>query len=73
MKAYIKTSISLLVLTLIISAGVLFSGNVYGQDGGNDPDQPGVPLDGGLSILLAAGAAYGGKKFYDANKKNKKD
>jgi len=31
-----------------------------------DPD---VPIDGGLSLLLAAGAAYGDKKFRDGRKK----
>lgn len=30
----------------------------------------GVPIDGGLSILLAAGVGYGAKKIYDS-KKNK--
>ena len=27
-----------------------------------------APLDGGLSLLLAAGAALGGKKVYDTRK-----
>jgi len=31
---------------------------------------PNVPIDGGLSILLAAGAAYGAKKVYDKRKEN---
>ncbi|MES2734394.1 MAG: hypothetical protein V4714_21780 [Bacteroidota bacterium] len=31
-----------------------------GGDEGGDP----VPIDGGLSLLLAAGAAYGAKKVY---------
>lgn len=43
-----------------------------------DPTDPGpgcfpppcVPIDGGLSWLLIAGVAYGGKKFHDMNKKN---
>jgi hypothetical protein len=30
---------------------------------------PCIPVDGGLSFLLVAGAAYGGKKLYDFNKK----
>ena len=36
--------------------------------GGPFPPCP-VPLDGGISLLLAAGAAYGGKKIYDSLKK----
>lgn len=32
---------------------------------------PCVPIDGGLSFLLAAGLAYGGKKAFDISKENK--
>ena len=35
-------------------------------DPGPGPD---APIDGGLSILLAAGAAYGVKKYRDVTKK----
>lgn len=31
----------------------------------------GVPLDGGVILLAAAGAAYGAKKMYGRNKKAK--
>lgn len=31
---------------------------------------PCVPIDGGISFLLIAGAAYGGKKIYENRKKN---
>jgi len=31
---------------------------------GETTDQPGAPIDGGLSILLLMGAAYGAKKVY---------
>lgn len=31
---------------------------------------PCVPIDGGISLLIAAGAIYGGRKLY-FNKKNK--
>jgi hypothetical protein len=38
-------------------------------DPGDDPDEPTeVPFDGGISILVAAGVAYGLKKKYDAKK-----
>jgi hypothetical protein len=30
---------------------------------------PCIPIDGGISILIAAGAAFGGKKIYDLRKK----
>lgn len=32
------------------------------------PAPPATPIDGGLSILLAAGGAYGLKKLYDKKK-----
>ena len=37
------------------------------QDPGGGPD---VPIDGGLSLLLAAGAAYGVKKYRQGRKKD---
>ncbi len=37
--------------------------------GGSFPPCP-IPLDGGVVLLLIAGAAYGGKKIYDSVKKN---
>ena len=38
------------------------------------PDIPeDTPIDGGLSLLLAAGAAYGVKKYRDRKKKNEED
>lgn len=39
---------------------------VFAQDPGGGPD---APIDGGLSVLLAAGAAYGVKKYRDHKKK----
>ena len=32
---------------------------------------PCIPIDGGITFLIAAGAAYGAKKIVDARKKNK--
>ena len=41
-----------------------------GGGGGTPPCWPApcVPIDGGLSLLVAAGLAYGGKKAYDTFK-----
>jgi hypothetical protein len=33
---------------------------------------PCIPVDGGISVLIAAGAAYGAKKIYDSRKKSPK-
>lgn len=40
--------------------------------GANPPcwPPPCVPIDGGLGLLIACGAIYGGKKVYDLSKKN---
>ncbi|MFY7898857.1 MAG: PID-CTERM protein-sorting domain-containing protein [Chitinophagaceae bacterium] len=35
-------------------------------DAGGDPD---VPIDGGLSLLVAAGVGYGAKKLKEKRKK----
>ncbi len=36
-----------------------------------DDDVDDVPVDGGISALLIAGAAYGAKKMHDFKQKNK--
>jgi hypothetical protein len=63
---YILTIIVMLVVlmlpTLLHAQGV--------PDPGGDPDAA-VPIDGGLSILLAAGVGYVAKKGYDAKQKRK--
>ncbi|MEI7982131.1 MAG: hypothetical protein WCI71_10795 [Bacteroidota bacterium] len=41
-------------------------GNPSGGGGGGPV---GAPIDGGLGILLAMGAAYGGKKLYQIRRK----
>jgi hypothetical protein len=72
LKKYIYITILLISVSLVNNA---FAG------GGPPPKPPGngggppcwpppcVPIDGGLSLLLAAGAIYGSKKVYDISKK----
>jgi len=38
-------------------------------DPGCDPLDPACPIDGGLSLLIAAGIGVGAKKAYDAKKR----
>jgi hypothetical protein len=72
-------------LTLIVVFTVFTSIEVVlaAGAGGGPPGPPGggggppcwpppctIPLDGGISLLIAAGALYGGKKMYDNRKKN---
>jgi hypothetical protein len=43
---------------------------VHGETGNQTPPGGGVPVGSGLVILLALGAAYGGKKVYEMRKSN---
>ncbi len=64
------------ILALVLCAQVTLAqppppddpNNVGGGTGG-----AGVPIDGGLSILLAAGAGLGLKKAWDARKQNSEE
>lgn len=38
--------------------------------GGNQPAGGGAPIEGGIGLMLAMGAAWGGKKLFVLNKKN---
>lgn len=65
MKKLLLTSAFTFILMLTVSA-------LHAQDP-TDPGDPDVPIDGGISLLLAAGAGYGIKKIKDnINKKEDK-
>lgn len=62
MKKQLKQCyITLLFLMVLIAPSIVFA------QGPPDPND--IPIDGGLSLLLAAGAAYGVKKYRDHKKK----
>jgi hypothetical protein len=64
----IASFLTLLVLTcpmLLMAAGPGFGGAV--DDGGASCT---VPLDGGMSLLIAAGVGYGVKKYSKRRKKS---
>ena len=42
-------------------------------NGGGNPDAGSVPIDGGLSLLLAAGVGYGAKKLRSHNKRKREE
>lgn len=50
----------ILTLTLIFTAAMAFAQG--------PPGPPATPIDGGLSLLLAAGGVYGIKKLRDARR-----
>lgn len=65
MKPYLKKIIflsSLFLCLCILPQGV----NAQPGDPGDDVD---LPLDGGISVLIAAGVGYGIKKVRDERKK----
>jgi len=76
MKPFIKSFATLITITLLT---ITFSiaqtppppnGGNGAPTGGNTPVGGGAPIGGGLLILVALGAAYGGKKVYDFRKRN---
>ena len=74
MKKIIRKLAAFVTITLItftLSAQVPPNPN-GGSDpgGGNTPVGGGAPVGSGLVLLIALGAAYGGKKVYDISKKS---
>lgn len=68
MKKAVKMFVLLSSVFLLI---IVTSNKISAQtlpDPTTDPDQ-GIPLDGGLSLLVAAGIGYGVKKVRDNRKK----
>lgn len=68
-----KKSIFILSILFSILGVTELNAQPPGPGGDNDlkpgcDNPPCVPIDGGLSFLLVAGAALGGKKVYDLNK-----
>lgn len=61
MKQLLKKCYPAVILLLVLLIPTI----VFAQ---GPPDPNDVPIDGGLSVLLAAGAAYGVKKYRDYKK-----
>jgi len=62
MKLNIKT-----IATLCFIAALIIPSLLHAQPGFDD-DVNDVPVDGGLSLLVAAGVGYGAKKLRDKRK-----
>lgn len=56
-----------LIISLCVFSVVAFAQPGPPGDPGGDPDD--VPL-GGIELLIAAGAAFGAKKWFDKSKKS---
>lgn len=63
-----KPKIALTLLICIFCSVVPFLSHAQVIDPGCNPDLP-CPIDGGLSLLIAAGIGIGAKKAYAAKKK----
>jgi hypothetical protein len=59
----------LAIFAVVLLASFMFSLNAFAQSGGPVPDPQAVPIDGGVSLLAAAGIAYGAKKLHERRKK----
>jgi len=66
-KMKLNKIMKVLLITAILTLPALSQAQVAGDPPPPDGD-PGAPIDGGLSLLLAAGAVYGVKKFRDGRK-----
>lgn len=67
-----KRLFSSLIFLLIILVPLIMPMVSFGQDppgGGCDPFDPDCPIDGGLSLLIAAGIGLGAKKAYQESVK----
>ena len=62
--------IRILCILMIASLPVLAQDEALGSEGGPDPGA--VPVDGGLSLLLAAGAALGVRRLYRQGAKKRR-
>ena len=71
MSRTIKQGLFVMVMMTLI---LIFPLVMHAQpsDPGCDPLDPACPIDGGLSLLLAAGVGIGVKKAYAAQKKTQK-
>ena len=76
MKTFIKTLATLITITLLTINFSLAQtppppngGNNPTPGNGNTPVGGGASIASGIGILLALGAAYGGKKVYDFRKR----
>ncbi|MEL6557814.1 MAG: hypothetical protein AAFQ94_06485 [Bacteroidota bacterium] len=61
-----KIIVSLILISVSVLSFLLVTTAVFAQ-----PGPPATPIDGGLSLLLIAGGAYGAKKLNDHRRASK--
>ncbi len=67
----LKKILAISLIVLILPVGKALADDPGTGDLG-DPDDENVPIDGGISLLLVAGAGIGARKLYQY-KKNKEE
>ncbi len=58
-----NTDMKKYILSIILGAALLFTANKLSAQPGFDDDVEDTPIDGGITLVLVAGAAYGAKKL----------
>jgi hypothetical protein len=58
------------ILSMILGVALLFTANQISAQPGFDDDVEDTPIDGGISLVVVAGLAYGIKKVVDTSKKD---
>lgn len=70
-RPFFKTFLSLLFVIGVCALATAQTGPpISGPGPGGCFPPPCIPVDGGLSLLIAAGIGLAGKKAYDFNKEN---
>ena len=72
MNRTIKVLAFSLFFLLFVNISSSFAGVPPPPPGGGGPPcfpPPCIPIDGGITFLVVAGIAFGGKKIYDSRKK----
>ena len=65
----IKKYVFVMGMVMLASFVQPMKGTAQVLDPGCDPSDPACPIDGGVSLLIAAGIGLGAKKAYDKKKK----
>ena len=58
-----NTDMKKYILSIILGTALLFTANQLSAQPGFDDDVEDTPIDGGIALVLVAGAAFGAKKI----------
>jgi hypothetical protein len=71
MRSPLKMNVKYLIIVFVVIVSMMPLPIFAQGDPGCDPLDPACPIDGGLSLLIAAGIGLGAKKAYDNKKKQR--